>query len=113
MKAKVLTIVLAMLTTLAASADTVGVAGLGDEKVFYYVVQPGDCLWSIAGKATEQGSAYWRIIFENPRVFCGSEGTVDRGNLIRDPDKIYPGECFIIPDEWLSGIIREREKCEE
>ena len=48
-------------------------------------VQPGNTLWAIARERYGEGIAYVRV-FEANR------------DTIRDPDLIYPGQIFTIPD---------------
>ncbi len=60
---------------------------LRDGKV---IVQPGNSLWRIARRAYGRGAQY-TIIYE---------ANADR---IRDPDLIYPGQIFEVPDEDASG----------
>lgn len=51
-----------------------------------YVVQPGNSLWRIARSTYGEGLKYWVIYHQN------------RGQ-IRDPDLIYPGQIFALPNE--------------
>ncbi|NNE39485.1 MAG: LysM peptidoglycan-binding domain-containing protein [Marinicaulis sp.] len=62
-----------------ASADAIA---LRDGRV---VVQPGNSLWRIARRAYGQGAQY-TIIYEA------------NADQIRDPDLIYPGQIFDVPD---------------
>lgn len=48
------------------------------------IVQPGDCLWTIARRGYGHGVEYTAIFAQN----------LDQ---IRDPDKIYPGQAFHMP----------------
>ncbi|MEN8660411.1 MAG: LysM peptidoglycan-binding domain-containing protein, partial [Marivita sp.] len=48
-------------------------------------VQPGNTLWAIARDRYGEGPAYVKVF----------EANRDR---IRDPDLIYPGQVFSIPD---------------
>jgi nucleoid-associated protein YgaU len=48
------------------------------------VVQPGDCLWTIARHSYGHGVEYTAIFVKNM-------------DQIRDPDKIYPGQVFRMP----------------
>lgn len=48
------------------------------------VVQPGDCLWTIARHNYGHGIAYTAIFVKNT-------------DQIRDPDRIYPGQVFHMP----------------
>ncbi|WDI32110.1 Ig-like domain-containing protein [Hyphococcus flavus] len=50
------------------------------------IVQPGNSLWRIARRAYGQGAQY-TIIYEA------------NADQIRDPDLIYPGQIFDVPDE--------------
>ncbi|MDP2698682.1 Ig-like domain-containing protein [Thalassospira sp.] len=50
-----------------------------------YVVQPGNSLWRIARRTYGDGLQYWVIYNQN------------RGQ-IRDPDLIYPGQIFALPE---------------
>ncbi len=56
---------------------------LGDGRV---VVQPGNSLWRIARRAYGRGAQYTIIYAAN-------------ADQIRDPDLIYPGQIFDVPDE--------------
>lgn len=67
-----------------ASADQIQ---LRDGKV---VVQPGNSLWRIARRAYGRGAQY-TIIYE---------ANQDR---IRDPDLIYPGQVFEVPEDQSDG----------
>ena len=49
-----------------------------------YTVKKGDCLWNIAKKFYEKGSAYTKIYDANT-------------NKIANPSLIYPGQVFVIP----------------
>ena len=51
-----------------------------------YVVQPGNSLWRIARRTYGEGLKYWVIYHQNR-------------NQIRDPDLIYPGQIFALPNE--------------
>jgi len=48
------------------------------------VIQPGDCLWTIARNDYGRGVKYTAIVVKNP-------------DQIRDPDLIYPGQVFHMP----------------
>ena len=48
-------------------------------------VQPGNTLWGIADAKYGEGLFYVRVF----------EANIDR---IRDPDLIYPGQIFTVPD---------------
>ena len=50
------------------------------------VVQPGDCLWTIARQNYGHGVQYTAIFVKNM-------------DQIRDPDKIYPGQVFHMPSQ--------------
>lgn len=60
---------------------------LGDGRV---VVQPGNSLWRIARRAYGQGAQYTIIYAAN-------------ADQIRDPDLIYPGQIFDVPEEPAEG----------
>ena len=49
-------------------------------------VQPGNTLWAIARERYGQGILYVRVFKENK-------------GKIRDPDLIYPGQVFSLPDD--------------
>ncbi|OKH88365.1 Ig-like domain-containing protein [Thalassospira sp. TSL5-1] len=51
-----------------------------------YVVQPGNSLWRIARRAYGDGIQYWVIYHRNE-------------DQIRDPDLIYPGQIFALPEQ--------------
>ncbi|MCC4238856.1 Ig-like domain-containing protein [Thalassospira povalilytica] len=51
-----------------------------------YVVQPGNSLWRIARRTYGDGLKYWVIYHQNRKQ-------------IRDPDLIYPGQIFALPNE--------------
>ena len=55
-----------------------------EEKVGYYEIQKGDTLWAISKKFLGNGSKYTQIFEANREV-------------IKDPDKIYPGQKIRIP----------------
>jgi len=50
----------------------------------FYTIQDGDTLWAIAQKAYGDGNKYQHIVDENLEV-------------IKDADKIYPGQTIRIP----------------
>ncbi len=50
-----------------------------------YVIQKGDTLWKIAQTYYKDGSRYTEIFEANKEV-------------IKDPDKIYPGQTIVIPN---------------
>lgn len=54
------------------------------------VVQPGDSLWRIASRQYGQGLRYTEIFSAN-------------ASQIRDPDLIYPGQIFVVPDKPASA----------
>ena len=54
------------------------------------VVQPGDSLWLIASRRYGQGLRYTEIFQAN-------------ASQIRDPDLIYPGQVFAVPDKPASA----------
>ena len=49
-----------------------------------YTVKKGDCLWNIAKKFYGNGAAYTKIYDANT-------------NKVADPNRIYPGQVFVIP----------------
>ena len=49
-----------------------------------YTVKKGDCLWNIAKKFYGNGAAYTKIYDANT-------------NKIADPNRLYPGQVFVIP----------------
>ncbi len=49
------------------------------QKVEYYTIQKGDTLWKIAEKFYGNGAKYTKIVEDNKEV-------------IKDPDKIFPGQ---------------------
>ncbi|WP_339779691.1 Ig-like domain-containing protein [uncultured Thalassospira sp.] len=55
-----------------------------------YVVQPGNSLWRIARRTYGNGIQYWVIYHRNE-------------DQIRDPDLIYPGQIFALPEEKTSN----------
>ncbi|AUG53614.1 Ig-like domain-containing protein [Thalassospira marina] len=55
-----------------------------------YVVQPGNSLWRIARRAYGDGIQYWVIYHRNE-------------DQIRDPDLIYPGQIFSLPEQGSSN----------
>lgn len=52
----------------------------------FYVVQPGNSLWRIARRAYGRGERFTLIFEANT-------------NQIRDPDLIFPGQIFALPEE--------------
>lgn len=66
---------------LAQAADRIG----GPSVIKVVTVQPGNTLWAIARDRYGEGPAYVKVF----------EANRDR---IRDPDLIYPGQVFSIPD---------------
>lgn len=75
--------VLARLETPFVRSDFVADAGAGER---FVVVQPGNSLWRIARRSYGQGTQYTLIFQANQ-------------NQIRDPDLIYPGQIFLLPQE--------------
>lgn len=75
--------VLARLETPFVRSDFVADAGAGER---FVVVQPGNSLWRIARRSYGQGMQYTLIFQANQ-------------NQIRDPDLIYPGQIFLLPQE--------------
>jgi nucleoid-associated protein YgaU len=57
-----------------------------DEDEGMVVIQPGDNLWTIARRTYGQGWEYTLIYRANR-------------DQIRDPDLIYPGQVFVVPEE--------------
>ena len=57
---------------------------LADDQTF--VVQPGNSLWRIARRSYGEGLRY-TVIYEANK------------DHIRDPDLIYPGQVFVIPQD--------------
>ena len=66
------------------AADPAGDAAPGAAQISVLTVQPGNTLWGIASGAYGDGVLYVRLFEAN------------RGQ-IRDPDLIYPGQVFTIP----------------
>jgi nucleoid-associated protein YgaU len=62
----------------------------GEVKVDYVVVQPGNSLWRIARRLSGKGVDYVHIHGANQ-------------GQIRDPDLIYPGQVFEIPEAFGSA----------
>jgi nucleoid-associated protein YgaU len=62
----------------------------GDLQVDYVVVQPGNSLWRIARRLSGKGLDYVHIYGTNQ-------------TQIRDPDLIYPGQVFEIPETFGSA----------
>lgn len=60
--------------------------GTGAQQVQALTVQPGDTLWAIANDRYGDGFLYVRVFRAN----------ADR---IRNPDLIYPGQIFALPDD--------------
>ena len=54
------------------------------QKVEYYEIKSGDTLWAISSKFLGNGAKYTEIFEANREV-------------IKDPDKIYPGQKIRIP----------------
>lgn len=57
-----------------------------------YRVRPGDSLWAIACRALgepeqAQVDRYWRAIYR-----------ANRGHIGEDPDLIFPGQVFVLPE---------------
>ncbi|MFO1059784.1 MAG: LysM peptidoglycan-binding domain-containing protein [Dongiaceae bacterium] len=78
--------VMARVETPFARAEPV-IAKAGEVKV---VVQPGASLWRIARQSYGSGIRY-TVIFEANR------------HQIRDPDLIYPGQVFVVPQSAAGG----------
>jgi nucleoid-associated protein YgaU len=60
------------------------------------VIQPGDNLWTIARRSYGQGWEYTLIYRANR-------------DQIRDPDLIYPGQVFVVPEEERRGRELEQD----
>lgn len=75
--------VLARLETPFVRSDLVADAGAGER---FVVVQPGNSLWRIARRSYGQGTQYTLIFQANQEQ-------------IRDPDLIYPGQIFLLPQD--------------
>jgi nucleoid-associated protein YgaU len=70
-------------------ADAITVPEVPAEEVVeveYYTIEKGDTLWAIATKYYGNGAKYTKIVEENLEV-------------IKDADKIYPGQKIRIPKE--------------
>ena len=63
--------------------DTSDLGNIQDETL--YVIQKGDTLWKIAQMYYKDGSRYTEIVAANKEV-------------IKDADKIYPGQTIVIPN---------------
>jgi nucleoid-associated protein YgaU len=62
----------------------------GDVQVDYVIVQPGNSLWRIARRVLGEGTQYVHIYEANQAQ-------------IRDPDLIYPGQVFEVPNALGAG----------
>lgn len=69
----------------AIQALAVGAGGAGRARVELVTVQPGNTLWGISNRAYGEGLLYVKVFDANR----------DR---IRDPDLIYPGQVFTVPN---------------
>jgi len=59
-----------------------------DGRVITYTVKKGDCLWYIAGYPEHYGNPLkWPLVYKA------------NSDQIQDPDLIYPGQVFVIPEE--------------
>lgn len=67
------------------AADVLEAASQPDKPVQAITVQPGATLWAIAQERYGSGTLYARVVEAN-------------ADVIRDPDLIYPGQVFSIPD---------------
>jgi len=57
-------------------------------KIITYTVKKGDCLWYIAGYPEHYGNPLkWPLVYKA------------NSDQILDPDLIYPGQVFVIPEE--------------
>jgi len=63
--------------------DTSGLSNIQEETL--YVIQKGDTLWKIAEIYYKDGSRYTEIVEANKEV-------------IKDANKIYPGQTIVIPN---------------
>ncbi|OIP85878.1 MAG: hypothetical protein AUK37_03745 [Rhodobacterales bacterium CG2_30_65_12] len=70
---------------LAAAGEKAAEAVAGGRMLAAITVQPGHTLWAIAEGRYGEGIAYWTIFGANR-------------DQIRDPDWIYPGQVFTLPD---------------
>ncbi len=74
----------------ALGVESVEASGLNapeqSYEVTYYEIQKGDSLWKIADKFYGDGNKYKKIFEDNREV-------------IKDPDKIFPGQKIRIPME--------------
>ena len=66
-------------------ADTASVLRTPSKKFRVRTVQPGSTLWAIAKESYGAGIEYFKVFEANKE-------------RIRDPDLIYPGQVFEIPD---------------
>ncbi|AJE47230.1 LysM peptidoglycan-binding domain-containing protein [Celeribacter indicus] len=79
--------VLAELTGTSPSAAGSGEGGQGaGSRIASVTVQPGNTLWGIATSRYGEGYLYARVFDANR-------------DQIRDPDLIYPGQIFVLPEE--------------
>ena len=77
-----------------AAADVAALqAGEGGRTITTRTVQPGNTLWAIARENFGDGFLYVRVFEAN-------------ADQIRDPDLIYPGQVFVIPDGPDTGAYR-------
>lgn len=67
------------------AADVLEAASQPEKPVQAITVQPGATLWAIAQERYGSGTLYARVVEAN-------------ADVIRDPDLIYPGQVFSIPD---------------
>ncbi len=70
---------------LAAAGEKAAQAAAAGQRLSAITVQPGHTLWAIAEGRYGEGIKYWTIFAANR-------------DLIRDPDWIYPGQVFTLPD---------------
>ena len=66
-----------------SQVDTSGLSNIKEETL--YVIQKGDTLWKIAEIYYKNGAKYTDIVAANKEV-------------IKDADKIYPGQTIVIPN---------------
>ena len=69
----------------AQPADTASVLRTPSQTFRVRTVQPGSTLWAIAKESYGAGIEYFKVFEANKE-------------RIRDPDLIYPGQVFEIPD---------------
>ncbi len=70
---------------LAAAGEKAAAEMAAGQRISAITVQPGHTLWAIAEGRYGEGIEYWTIFRANR-------------DQIRDPDWIYPGQVFTLPD---------------